>query len=90
MSSTHGSGSRGQPEVPLQSRKHGRLSAMIELDSLDERLDDIAIRLAKIIQELTEIAPAAGPETEHIATIVRLLRANADLAGGIAQLLSNL
>ncbi len=33
---------------------------MIEMDSLDERLDGIAIRLAKIIQELTEIAPAAG------------------------------
>lgn len=63
---------------------------MTTLDSLDERLDDIAIRLAKIIQELTEFAPAAGPETEHIATIVRLMRANAELAGGIAQLLSNL
>ena len=63
---------------------------MTEMDNLDERLDDIAIRLAKIIQELTEIAPAAGPETEHIATIVRLMRANAELAAGIAQLLSNL
>jgi hypothetical protein len=59
-------------------------------EQLDERLDDIAIRLAGIIRELTEIAPAAGPETEHIATIVRLMRANAELAAGIAQLLSNL
>ena len=67
-----------------------RLSAINEPDALDERLDDIAIRLAGIIQELTEIAPAAGPESEHIATIVRLMRANAELAGGIAQLLSNL
>ncbi len=63
---------------------------MTPLDSLDERLEDIAIRLSRIIQELTETAPAAGPETEHIATIVRLMRANAELAGGIAQLLSNL
>jgi len=63
---------------------------MSELDSLDERLDGIAFRLAGIIKELTEIAPASGPETEHIATIVRLMRANAELAAGIAQLLSNL
>ncbi len=63
---------------------------MTEPDSLDARLEGIAIRLSQIIQELTEIAPAAGPETEHIATIVRLMRANAELAAGIAQLLSNL
>ena len=55
-----------------------------------DQLDDIAIRLAKIIQELTELIPAAGPESEHISTIVRLMRANAELAGGIAQLLSKL
>jgi len=63
---------------------------MFEQDHLDDRLDNIAFRLSEIIQELTQIAPAAGPENEHIATIVRLMRANAELAGGIAQLLSNL
>jgi len=55
-----------------------------------DQLDDIAVRLADIIQELTLIAPAAGPESEHLATIIRLMRANAELAAGIAQLLSNL
>jgi len=55
-----------------------------------DQLDDIAMRLAGIIQELTAIAPAAGPESEHLATIIRLIRANAELAAGIAQLLSNL
>ena len=63
---------------------------MIERVGLDEQLDDIAMRLAGIIHELTQIAPAAGPENEHVATIVRLMRANAELASGIAQLLSNL
>ena len=63
---------------------------MLEQDRIDDRLDDIAFRLAEIIQKLTQIAPAAWPENEHIATIVRLMRANAELAGGIAQLLSNL
>ena len=62
---------------------------MTEQGDLDEYLDDIAIRLAKIIHELTQIAPAAGPENDHVATIVRLMRANAELASGIAQLLSN-
>jgi len=63
---------------------------MPDQNRLDDRLDDIAMRLARIIQELTEMAPAAGPESEHLATIMRLMRANAELASGIAQLLSNL
>jgi hypothetical protein len=55
----------------------------------DRRLDDNAIRLARVIQELTEIAPAAGPGSERIATFVPLMRAVAELAVGDAELLSN-
>ncbi len=70
----------------MTERKTLRMTERVGLDDLD----DIAIRLAGIINELTQLAPAAGPENEHVATIVRLMRANAELASGIAQLLSNL